>query len=551
MRKTFLFVCVMLLHYKALAADTLTIASGNKQVLVGKHLGVFEDPSGILTIDDMLRKDDQFEPVNTAVPVFTTQATYVWARLILKNKTGKDLWLYIGNPTTDSVLYYEKSYAHVISKLSGDKVPLNHRDIKSNRILFNISYTDAPTTVYLRFNIRLPRQFPIAIISSDAFNESGNLVFFLDGLFYGLIAVIVIYNLFLWIMIRDRSYIFYIGYIMFSGILLMHFDGITYAYLWPSYQGMNDHPAILASVPMFFAAFFVSEFLNLRQNFPLLLKGLWVFCAVWTCCCVISLSGGKFLALSISQTTAFFAALYFLLTGVLIYKRGYTPARYYLAGWTVLITGILVFLSKDMGWIGYNIFTANSLKIGTAAEAVLMAFALADRINFYKSERNKFESEKVYEQTERIRVESELKVAETLLLNYTENLRQKNNLIEQFKNDLEQMELKLKGTELGKGQSEHIEKLLQSIILTEDDWNEFRKLFDKVHQGYIYRIKSKYSNLTESDIRHIALLKLQLNSREMASMLGVTVEAVRKAKQRLRKKVDFHDSNLEELVAGI
>ena len=543
MRKTFLLLCVMLLHYKALPADTLTIAPGNKQALVGKNLGILEDQSGIFAINDILQKDDQFKRVSTDVPVFASKETYVWARLVLKNNTGKDIWLHIENPATDTILYYEKSGDYLISKLSGDKVPFNHRDLKSNRILFNISYTKEPTTIYLRFNIRLPRQFPIAVISSDAFYQSGNMVFFLDGLFYGLIAVIVIYNLFLWVMIRDRSYLFYIGYIMFSGILLMHFDGITYAYLWSSYPWINDHPTILASAPMFFAAFFVSEFLNLRQNSPSLLKGLWVFLTIWAGCCIISLAGNKFLALSISQTTAFLAAFYFLLTGVLIYKKGYTPARYYLAGWTVLIASILVFLSKDMGWIGYNAFTANSLKIGTAAEAVLMAFALADRINFYKSERNRFESEKVYEQTERIRIEDELITAETLLLNFTENLKQKNSLIEQ-------LEAKLKNTELEKDQSEHIEKLLQSIILTEDDWNEFRKLFEKAHPGYIYRLKNKYCNLTETDIRLFTLLKLRLSHREMASMLGVTVEAVRKSRQRLRKKLDLQNSNLEELVAG-
>ncbi|HEY0769021.1 MAG TPA: hypothetical protein VGD31_01715, partial [Sphingobacteriaceae bacterium] len=86
---------------------------------------------------------------------------------------------------------------------------------------------------------------------------------------------------------------------------------------------------------------------------------------------------------------------------------------------------------------------------------------------------------------------------------------------------------------------------------TEENWIEFRKLFDKVHAGYIYRIKSKYVNLTETDIRLITLMKLQLNYREMANMLGVTTEAVRKARQRLRKKLGLkQEDNMEKLLSG-
>ena len=548
-KKLLLFCSLFTLTSDGYSADTLIIEPGYKAVSVGKHLSILEDSSGTFTFAELVAKHGKFRQAREEIPVFANKATYIWSKLTLKNNTGEDLWLDIRNPTTDTILFYQKFGTSIISKLAGDKVPFKNRDILSNNIFFRIRGSRQPTTIYLRFNIRLPRQFPVYVRTSDELFVNGNESFFAAGIFYGLIAVVVIYNLFLWLMIRDRSYLFYSAYIFFSGLLLMHFDGITYAYLWPKYSQLNDHPAILASVPMFFAAFFVSAFLRLRQNDPFLLKGLWIFMITWAGSCVVSLAGYKFLALSISQITAFIAAFYFLLMGIMIYRKGYTPARYFLAGWTILIAGILVFLSKDMGWLTYNTLTSNSLKIGTASEAVLMAFALADRINFYKAERNRLATEKAYEQQQRLKVENELKSAENLLLNYTENLKEKNSLIEKFKGDLKDLELQVKGREAEDIHSEHIEKLLKSIILTEDDWIEFRKLFDKVHQGYIYRIKSTNSNLTETDIRLITLMKLRLNYREMANMLGVTTEAVRKARQRLRKKLKLEDRELEKLIA--
>ena len=552
MRKAFLLICLLIpLCVLAASTDTLSVRQSRKSLLVGKYLSVLEDPSGAFTINDIFHKSDQFRAVETDVPLFASRETYIWTKLVLKNETGNNLWLELRNPTTDTILFYQQSNQILLSKQSGDKVPFYKRDILSNRILFNISYSPEPVTLYLRLNIRLPRQFPVYIISSDAFYESGNMDFFIDGLFYGLMTVIAVYNLFLWLMIRDKSYLYYIGYIVFTGLLLMHFDGITYAYLWPGYPAINDHPAVLASLPMFFAVLFVSAFLNLRQNYPVLVKGLHIFVFLWIVCCLISLSGYKFLALSVSQATAFAAAFYFFTIGVLVYRWGYVPARYYLAGWTILILGVLIFLSKDMGWLPYNPLTFNSLKIGTAAEAVFMAFALADRVNFYRTEKNRLESEKELETSGRIKAEDELKNAEELLMDYTQNLKQQNSLIERFKDDLQKLEFKIKGRELQKDQTEQIDLLLKSIILTEDDWISFRKLFDQVYEGYIFRVKSRYHGLTETDIRLITLMKLKLNQREMSNMLGVTTEAVRKSKQRLRKKLGLTGEGMEEELSEI
>ncbi len=365
----------------ARAADTLTINSGNQNIYIGKHIKVLED-NGKSGIHELLQNNPDFHDIKTDIPVFANKETYVWVRFSAKNTTGKDLWLGIENPVTDTILFYETRDNKIISSgLSGDKVPFNYRDVRSNRIFFRINYTPATVTIYLRLNIRLPRQFPITLATSTVFLEREITQLFLNGIFYGFILVIVIYNLFLWFILHDRSYLYYVLYMSFSGLLLMHFDGITYTYLWSSLPGLNDHPAIIASIPIFFACLFVSAFLDLKRNFPVLQKGLLFICAALLVSCVMSASGNKFQALVLSQSVAFAGSLYFFLIGLLVYRKGYRPARYYLASWTVLITGVLVFLAKDMGWIDYNLFTANSLKIGIGAEAVLIAFALADRFS--------------------------------------------------------------------------------------------------------------------------------------------------------------------------
>ena len=83
-------------------------------------------------------------------------------------------------------------------------------------------------------------------------------------------------------------------------------------------------------------------------------------------------------------------------------------------------------------------------------------------------------------------------------------------------------------------------------------WNEFKKLFNKVHTGFFLKLRRNFPHLTDTDMRLLSLIKLNLNNKEMANMLGITVEGIKKAKQRLRKKMQLPaDTSFEEMLAKI
>lgn len=91
------------------------------------------------------------------------------------------------------------------------------------------------------------------------------------------------------------------------------------------------------------------------------------------------------------------------------------------------------------------------------------------------------------------------------------------------------------------GNDNTIAQLRQSIILTDDDWEQYRLLFDKVHTGYIYRLKQQYPQLTPAEIRYITLVKLQFDNKEMAAALGVSATTIRSTWHRLRKKMELDE----------
>lgn len=150
--------------------------------------------------------------------------------------------------------------------------------------------------------------------------------------------------------------------------------------------------------------------------------------------------------------------------------------------------------------------------------------------------------------SEKCRVDIELKNATMELAYFTDNLKQKNELIEEFKTKIEHLHQQ----NTNRSDIEGLDILVKEHIMTDESWDNFKRLFTKVHASFFNVLSRKYPNLTTTDTRMLSLIRLKLSNYEMANMLGVTTEGVKKSKQRLRKKMNLHpEQNLEQLVESL
>ena len=78
----------------------------------------------------------------------------------------------------------------------------------------------------------------------------------------------------------------------------------------------------------------------------------------------------------------------------------------------------------------------------------------------------------------------------------------------------------------------------ESMLHTEADWTEFRTLFEQAHPRYLQRVKEKLPKISPAELRLIAIHKLDLNTNEMALILNISSDAVRKSKKRLSLKIE-------------
>lgn len=146
---------------------------------------------------------------------------------------------------------------------------------------------------------------------------------------------------------------------------------------------------------------------------------------------------------------------------------------------------------------------------------------------------------------ERMLMEQEIQSAKAQINDFTSHIIDKTILIER-------LEEQLKGTIQTAEQKELIAELNQQTILTEEDWFKFKSLFDKIYPKFFQNLKAKASDITVAEQRMAALTRLELSSKQMASMLGISVDSVHKTRQRLRQRLQLdYDTNLDEYISGI
>jgi len=147
--------------------------------------------------------------------------------------------------------------------------------------------------------------------------------------------------------------------------------------------------------------------------------------------------------------------------------------------------------------------------------------------------------------------ERELANAKSILDQYVNALSEKNKLLEQSQVDLEQIR-NLKAKEIDENRIEQLEHLNNATLLTEEDWDKFKDLFEKVYKGFFIRLKEKLPDLTPAEIRFICLTKLKVDGKQMANILVVSADTIRKSRYRLRKKLGLSESDsLDDVIASI
>jgi tetratricopeptide (TPR) repeat protein len=135
---------------------------------------------------------------------------------------------------------------------------------------------------------------------------------------------------------------------------------------------------------------------------------------------------------------------------------------------------------------------------------------------------------------QKVAAEQEVAAAKEQLNMFTQSIIEKTKLIEQ-------LEQQVADKPLTDTQQQLANELCHQTILTEEDWEKFKALFEKIYPRFFSKLKELVPDITVGELRMAALTRLHLNTKEMASMLGISPDSVYKIRQRLRKRLQLND----------
>jgi DNA-binding CsgD family transcriptional regulator len=174
------------------------------------------------------------------------------------------------------------------------------------------------------------------------------------------------------------------------------------------------------------------------------------------------------------------------------------------------------------------------LRIAMAAGMLLLVI-IGWLLYLRKMTANKKEAEDLLQQKKL--AEADTEAAKQQLELYTNSLYEKNELIEKLRRQAIPFQP---------------QDLIEQSILTEEDWLRFRSMFDKVYPDFFTRLTNLASDVTQAEQRMAALIRLGVGNKQIATMLGVSVDTVRKSKSRLRQRLQLSvQQDLDQIIAGL
>lgn len=373
-------------------------------IAVGHHVEYYIDEKKQLSIFDIMdARNGIFWTENTRrVPNFGYINHAVWLRYAIENRGFDviDRVIEVGYPLLDTVEFYLVKQETLVKQLKvGDQIAFDQRTFAHRNFLFEVNLDPSEQAyLYLRVMSSSSVQIPLRIASEREYFLADQKEIMGMSLYYGMMFVMLIVNLFMYVSLREAVYIYYIMFVVTFATTIACLHGLPNQLFWPNYPHLQDLLLTLV-VPMLvlFSAQFARQFLSLAVTAPLmdkLFKAAMVFEGMLI---VATFFLPYHLSIISSVGSVIPVSIALLLIGPYLWRKGHVIARFYTAAWlSITIAAILMALNK-FGIIPRTFLTENGLQIGSALEAILLSLALVDRVNREREDRILAEEKIIYD----------------------------------------------------------------------------------------------------------------------------------------------------------
>ncbi|MDQ7068381.1 MAG: 7TM diverse intracellular signaling domain-containing protein [Sulfurimonas sp.] len=359
----------------------------------------FIDKESAVTSQNVYNFRDVFSPLSDDNNAFGFVSSTVWIHLKFTNKTDttQSNIIEFPYPLLDYIEVLEyKDEKLIQSYLTGDLTNFDTRKEESNTFVIPYKLQEFSSKEFIiGISSQGPLNLKMNFMSKDEYVKSSKEHAMILGFYYGAVLIMLIYNMILFFMIKERVYLYYVIFHFFYIFTQLSINGLAFEYLYPNKPEINLYfflsTMILANIS---AIIFSTSFLSIKNNYPRLYGYLRILMYLF-----LALLGLNFIlayeimAKVVTLLSILSVSSLFLCGVYILIKNNTASSRFFVIAWGFLLFGSLLTEFSFLGFLPINFFTLYGTQIGAFIELSLFSIALAYRYNIVFVKLSKKEQE--------------------------------------------------------------------------------------------------------------------------------------------------------------
>lgn len=367
------------------AAPIVNLVDGPQTILRDK-LFVLEDPGRHLDAEaaQTALQEGRFtaQTGRTADLNFGYSRSAFWVAIPLRSEKTGNYLLELQHPSLDRAELYQRGQNGFLRQVAGDMQAVHTRPFDHRNLVFQVPLKAGDTTtLLLRVMSEGSLSVPLILWEPSALHAHDQQTYGLLFLYYGILLALFIYNLMLYVSLREPLYLVYVMCVFSMGLGQASLNGLGNQMLWPgmTYWGNVALPVTMAASGLF-GAQFVRQFLATPGRFKFIDRMLLGWMMLFALSITLVLAFDYRMGAILTSLTGMGFSLSAVVISVYCHRKGQRSARFLLLAWTVLLIGVAIQALRNLGWVPTNLFTQYAMQAGSSLDLLLLSFALADRI---------------------------------------------------------------------------------------------------------------------------------------------------------------------------
>lgn len=354
---------------------------------IGRKVSYFEDKTAALDLAQVKSIDSSglFVQGKEDILNFGNHQSAFWIKVNIAPQGKDQTYVIVDAPNIEHLDFFaNRANGSLLHVKSGSLLPGEHGVDITNNFVFSLpeQKCGVENTIYLRLKTNNILFVPLKLATADAIMKGKSYKDRIEYIYAGILIALLLFNLFLYTSLKDRTYLYYTIYVFTMSLYhLLYIRGYGYLLGDELRVLINLYPHVILSISVLSSLMFCRMFLNLDKTVPEMLKLYYAFGVAAVLLFFSSALGYKSMSALIAQVLTVSSALVVWISGIIAYRRGHKPAKYYIVAWFFIMLTVGIVTISLGGILKANEFTMLLVPLGSSIELILLSFALGDRFN--------------------------------------------------------------------------------------------------------------------------------------------------------------------------